>query len=61
MTAFLLVVERDGLPAEAARDPTWCGFEAARSRLAAGRDGGYGEEMERILLAAQRAADETLK
>lgn len=56
VTAFLLVVERDGLPAEPHRDPTWCGLEAARSLLILGRDAGYGEQMERILLAAQRAA-----
>ncbi len=56
VTAFLLVVEREGLPAEAHRDPTWCGYEAARSRLVTGRDAGYGEQMDRILLAAERAA-----
>ena len=55
VTAFLLVVKREGLPAEAHRTPTWLGFEAARSRLAQGRAAGYGEAMERILLAAQRA------
>jgi 8-oxo-dGTP pyrophosphatase MutT (NUDIX family) len=55
VTAFLLVVKREGLPAEADRTPTWLGFEAARSRLAQGRADGYGEAMERILLAAQRA------
>jgi len=55
VTAFLLVVKRDGLRAEADRTPTWLGFEAARSRLAQGRAAGYGETMERILLAAQRA------
>jgi hypothetical protein len=32
------------------------GVEAARGRLAEGRDGGFGEEMERVLLAAARAA-----
>jgi hypothetical protein len=31
-------------------------LEAARSRLAAGRAGAFGEEMVRVLLAAQRAA-----
>ena len=56
VTAFLLVVEREGLPAETHRDPTWCGYEAARSRLVTGRDAGYGEQMDRILLAAERAA-----
>ena len=56
VTAYLLVVERDGLSAEAGRDPTWLGFEAARSHLVEGRDAGYGEQMERIMLAAQRAA-----
>lgn len=55
VTAFLLVVTRDGLPAEAGRTPTWLGFEAARSRLAQGRDAGYGEAMERVLRAAERA------
>lgn len=56
VTAFLLAVKRDGLPAEAGRTPTWFGFEAARSHLALGRDGGYGEAMEEILRAAERAA-----
>ena len=58
VTAFLLEVGRDGLRAEDGRDPTWLGFEAARSRLVQGRDPGYGEAMERILRAAERAADE---
>ena len=58
VTAFLLEVGRDGLRAEDGRDPTWLGFEAARSRLVQGRDPGYGEAMERILRAADRAADE---
>jgi len=55
VTAFLLEVERDGLPAEPGREPSWFGFEAARSRLAEGREPGYGEVMERILRAADRA------
>ena len=55
VTAFLLIAERDGLPAEADRTPTWFGFEVARSRLAQGRDAGCGEAMERILRAAERA------
>jgi 8-oxo-dGTP pyrophosphatase MutT (NUDIX family) len=58
VTAFLLEVRRDGLPAEAGREPTWLGFEAARSRLAQGREAGYGEAMERILRAAERAVRE---
>jgi 8-oxo-dGTP pyrophosphatase MutT (NUDIX family) len=56
VTAYLLVVDVAGSPEEAWRKPQWFGFEAARSRLAEGRDGSVGEEMERILLAAQRAA-----
>jgi 8-oxo-dGTP pyrophosphatase MutT (NUDIX family) len=56
VTAVLLEVEQDGLRAEAGREPTWLGLEAARSRLAVGRDPGYGEAMERILRAAERAA-----
>ncbi len=55
VTAFLLVATRDGLPAEADRTPTWLGLEAARSRLAQGRAAGYGEAMERLLRAAERA------
>lgn len=58
VTAYLLEAERDGLHAESGRDPTWLGFEAARSRLAQGRDAGYGEAMEHILRAAERAACE---
>ena len=57
VTAFLLEVDRDGLGAEAGRDPRWLGFEAARRRLAQGRDPGYGEAMERILRAAEQACD----
>jgi len=56
VTAFLLEVEHTAPPEERGRNPSWCGLEAARSRLAAGRGGGFGEQMERILLAAQRAA-----
>lgn len=56
VVAFLLAVDHVDLPAEAERTPTWFGFEAARSKLAEGRDGGFGEEMERVLLAAERAA-----
>ena len=56
VTAFLLEVDHDGLRGESGRDPTWLGFEAARSRLVEGRHAGYGEAMERILCAAQRAA-----
>lgn len=56
VAAFALAVWREGLRAERDRDPTWFGFEAARSRLAEGREPGFGEEMERLLLlAAQRA------
>jgi len=53
VAAFRLHVECEGLPAEAGRDPQWFGLEMARSRLAAGRERGYGEEMERLLMAAQ--------
>jgi len=56
VTAFLLEVDSDGLPAEPGRDPTWYGLEAARSRLVEGRAPGYGEAMERVLRAAERAA-----
>jgi 8-oxo-dGTP pyrophosphatase MutT (NUDIX family) len=56
VSAFLLMVDAAGAPEEAGRDPTWFGLEAARSRLAEGRDVAFGEEMERVLLAAERAA-----
>jgi 8-oxo-dGTP pyrophosphatase MutT (NUDIX family) len=56
VTAFLLEAEREGLGAEPGRDPTWVSLAAARSRLAEGRDPGYGEAMQRILRAAERAA-----
>ena len=56
VTAFLLDVKRDGLHAEVGREPTWLGVEATLSRLVQGRDSGYGEAMQRILRAAQRAA-----
>jgi 8-oxo-dGTP pyrophosphatase MutT (NUDIX family) len=55
VTAFLLEVERTDLPAEPGRDPTWFGFDAARSRLAERRGAASAEELERVLLAAQRA------
>jgi len=53
VAAFRLIVEREGLAAESGRDPRWFGFEAARSNLAAGRDSGFGEQMEGVLRAAQ--------
>lgn len=56
VTAFLLLVETAGEPHEPWREPAWFGLETARSRLAEGRDGRVGEEMERVLVAAQRAA-----
>lgn len=43
-------------PAEPLRNPTWFGFEAARSRLAEARAATSGAQMERLLLAAHRAA-----
>ena len=55
VTAFLLEVERADLTAEPERDPTWFAFEAARSKLAEGRQAASGEEMKRVLRAAQRA------
>jgi len=56
VTAFLLDVEHDGLTAEPGRQPAWFCFEAARDKLAEGRPGADGAEMEGVLLAAQRAA-----
>ncbi len=56
VAAFRFEVTREGLRAERDRDPAWFGFEAARSRLASGRDTGFGEEMERLLLAARDGA-----
>jgi 8-oxo-dGTP pyrophosphatase MutT (NUDIX family) len=60
VTAFLLVVEATAAPEEPGRKPRWFGPEAARSRLAEGRDGPFGAEMQRVLLAAQRAAGRVL-
>lgn len=56
VTAFLLEVRRDGLPAERGREPVWLGRESALERLVVGRENGYGEAMSRILRAAQRQA-----
>ncbi len=56
VAAFRFEVTREGLGAERDRDPAWFGFEAARSRLAQGRDRGFGEEMERLLLLARDGA-----
>lgn len=58
VVAFALEVDREQRPAETDRHPTWFGLEAARSRLAEGRDGDFGEQMERVLLAVQRSAGE---
>jgi hypothetical protein len=56
VAAFLLEVGDTSPPAEPGRNPTWFGLEAARSRLAEGRDAASGAEMERVLLAATRVA-----
>lgn len=56
VTAYVLLVDAAGEPEEPWRTPRWFGLEAARSRLAEGREGPFGEQMERLLLAAQRAA-----
>jgi 8-oxo-dGTP pyrophosphatase MutT (NUDIX family) len=53
--AFVLEVDDTTLPAEPGRNPTWFGFEAARDKLAEGRDGDFGAEMGRVMLAAVRA------
>jgi len=58
--AFLLVVDATDAPQEDWREPTWFGLEAARSHLAMGRDGAFGEEMECVLVAAQRVAGRVL-
>lgn len=58
VTAFLLMVERDDLPPESARDPSWFDLEAARSKLGEGRSAGFAAEMERVLLTVQRAVAE---
>ena len=55
VSAFLLVVERDDLPAESARDPSWFDFDGARGKLAAARDDAAGAELERVLAAVQQA------
>jgi 8-oxo-dGTP pyrophosphatase MutT (NUDIX family) len=56
VVAFLLEVDDTRRPDEPWRDPTWFGVDVARSRLAEGRDGADGEGLERVLLAAERAA-----
>lgn len=56
VVAFLLQVDGTKDSPVPARTPTWFGLEAARSRLAEGRDHAFGEQMERVLLAAQHAA-----
>lgn len=55
-TPFVLEVAGTCRPAEPLRNPTWFGFEAARSRLAEARAATSGAQMERLLLAAHRAA-----
>jgi 8-oxo-dGTP pyrophosphatase MutT (NUDIX family) len=56
IVAFLLEVGHTSTPLEAERNPTWFGFEDARSKLAELRDAASGEELERVLHAAARAA-----
>lgn len=56
VVAFLLEVDDTRRPDEPWRDPTWFGVDVARSRLVEGRDGADGEGLERVLLAAERAA-----
>jgi 8-oxo-dGTP pyrophosphatase MutT (NUDIX family) len=56
VVAFLLEVDDTRPPEEPWREPTWCGFDAALSRLAEGRDGADGDQLERVLLAARRSA-----
>jgi 8-oxo-dGTP pyrophosphatase MutT (NUDIX family) len=56
VVAFLLEVDDMRPPDEPWRTSTWFGFDAARGKLAEGRDGAFGEQMERALLAARRAA-----
>jgi 8-oxo-dGTP pyrophosphatase MutT (NUDIX family) len=56
IAAFLLEVGDTRAPLEAERNPTWCGFEDACGKLAERRDAASGEELERVLHAAVRAA-----
>jgi 8-oxo-dGTP pyrophosphatase MutT (NUDIX family) len=56
VVAFLLEVDDTRRPDEPWRQPTWFGVDVARSRLGEGRDGAAGQELERVLLAARRAA-----
>lgn len=56
VTAFLLEARRDGLGAEAGREPMWLDRSAALDRLVQGRDDGFGDVMDRILRAAERQA-----
>lgn len=58
VTAFLLLVERDDLPPESARDPSLFDFEAARAKLAQARPAEAGAELERVLGAVQHAVGE---
>jgi 8-oxo-dGTP pyrophosphatase MutT (NUDIX family) len=60
VTAFVLLVDATRAPQEPWRKPAWFGLEAARSRLALDRDSAFGEEMERVLLAAQHVAGRVL-
>jgi 8-oxo-dGTP pyrophosphatase MutT (NUDIX family) len=55
VVAFLLEVEDTRRPDEPWREPAWFGVDAARTKLAEGGDGAAGEELERVLVAAQRA------
>jgi 8-oxo-dGTP pyrophosphatase MutT (NUDIX family) len=56
VAAFLLEVDDMRRPAEPWREPTWFSLDAALGRLLEGRDGGAGEDVERVLLAARRSA-----
>ena len=55
VTAFLLEVDATRRPAESGRKPTWFQFDAARAKLAEGREFLFDERMQRVLIAAERA------
>lgn len=54
VAAYLLEVQRAGLPSEPGRDATWFHLAPARERLAEGRDAFHARELQRVLDAAEQ-------
>jgi len=54
VSAFLLDVREAGPSTERGRDPAWFDLRTAQRKLAEGREAFYAQELERVLVAAER-------